>query len=171
MSLTDLLRRDHAFVHATAYDDGGRPTKLEVAALIHRNALPTVYANMDALDSIPLSAIYANPNRYRAQHLLLLEQKPSCDRYTEGTKKFLEYPSRSRGCYLTRPYMTVGEDYFKLEVTKALLGQRDYLYPRQTVEGSLKLLSRLCRDVEASLLPHWMHGDDFQTIDEFYKNL
>lgn len=171
MSLTDLLRRDHAFIHAVAYDNDGRPTKIEAAVLLHRAAFPTVQMNMNALKAIPLSEIYANPKHYRAQHLLLLHQKHSCDRYTEAEKKFLEYPRNSGGSYLTRPYMTVGEDHFKLEVTKALLGERDYLNPRQTVEGSLKLLSRLCRGVEESLLPAWMHGDDFMTVEEFYKNL
>lgn len=171
MSLTDLLRNDHAFIHATAYDNRGRPTKFEVAALLYKAALPTVRTNMNALESVPLSEIYANPKHYRAQHLLLLHQKHSCDRYTEGTKKFLEYPRTSGGIYLVRPYMTVGEDHFKLEVTKALLGERDHLNPRQTIEGSLKLLSRLCRGTEESLLPAWMHGDDFMTVEEFYKSL
>lgn len=171
MSLTDLLRREHAFVHATAYDDDGRPTKLEVAVLAHKAAIPVLYKNMDELESIPLSEVYANPNRYRAQHLLLLHDKPSCDRYTEGKKCFFEYPRKSRGISFGRLYMTVGADHCKLEITKALLGQREYLYPHQTIEGSLKLLARLCRGAEGSLLPCWMHADQFQTIGEFYKNL
>ncbi len=148
---------DRFFVHAHS------AKKLEVAGLLPNWTMESVLMRISALSVKELEDIPPQQKRLLLPALVLLK-KPSCDKYSEGRKVLVVY---NNGYYLIRIYRFVGQEFYKLEVTKFVNSQQTHLVKSKTITGCLKLMKNLVQDVEDEVLPSHLHQGYFFSLDEF----
>jgi hypothetical protein len=164
--------REFAFVHGVT-DYPEKPfykTKLELAILFQVAA--KLYPEKNFLefdDRILTTGQVRQRCGTNAQHLILQKFKESDDVQTEWRKEFLDYGG---GVYLVRGYKMIENGFIKLEISKARNEGQNYLHPTNTIEGSLKLMTRLLRGMPRDfLVPHYMHRGGYTPLWHFTEKL
>jgi hypothetical protein len=158
---------DYFFVHKVCGLNTRQLTKIELAVLLDRWDVGIVQKN---LKQIP-EATDKQLNACKRQGLLLALKaqlaKESTDKFSEGIKALVYY---NRGIYLVRTYALVGQEYFKLEVTKVACGARKYLSKR-AVLGLKRLLLTLIKGHDRDLFSLHLHKDDYTPLNQFLDKL
>ncbi len=146
-------------VHVADDDDENSLTKEELAVLLELKVWGRLQRNLSRLEEKRVSPkeFLAMTQSARALHLVSQLGNQSTDKKTEIFSQIQKY---NNGMYLVRGYKLVGNNYYKLEITKALIGKATSMDRRATALGSMRLMKVLLNGVEESVLPHWLHNKD-----------
>ncbi|MBU0766940.1 hypothetical protein KKF55_04125 [Patescibacteria group bacterium] len=142
-------------------------TKEELAVLLELKALRGFNKNLEKINESRVSTkeLLAMTQSAKVLHLISQLSNQSTDKKTEMQRGIYKY---NNGMYLARSYKLVGNNYFKLEITKALIGKATSMDRRATALGSMKLMKVLLNGIEEFVLPYWLHNKDFTPL---YANL
>ncbi len=142
-------------------------TKAELSILLTSYARSDIERNLKRFRSLTNNEVEELCGK-NAQHLLRQKYKLSDDKQTEI---FAEMHLYKNNVYLVRGYKMIENPFWKLEVTKARLKNKEYLHPTNSMDESLSFMSEVLRGVpKGFVVDKFMHKKAFTLLKDYYAD-